>query len=118
MLQSLGVDLPIAQLACKTLMSPRTFARRFRAEMALTPAVRLSRQRIIRAPQLLEQTELSLETVAAHTGFGAVALMRHHFVKMLQTTPTTYRRAFLPAGVVNHRSRATSGVDHSIERAG
>ena len=42
----------------------------------------------------LEQTELSLEKVAANTGFGAVAVIRHHFMKVLQTTPTAYRRAF------------------------
>ncbi len=27
-------------------------------------------------------------------GFGAAAVMRHHFLKVLQTTPTNYRRAF------------------------
>ena len=94
MLQNLGEDLPIEQLARKALMSPRTFARRFRADMGTTPAAWLNRQRIIRAQQLLEQTDLSLETVAADTGFGAVAVMRHHFVRVLQTTPTAYRRAF------------------------
>jgi transcriptional regulator GlxA family with amidase domain len=94
MLQNLGEDLPIEQLARRALMSPRTFARRFRADMGTTPAAWLNRQRIIRAQQLLEQTELSLETVAADTGFGAAAVMRHHFVKVLQTTPTAYRRAF------------------------
>ncbi len=94
MLQHLGEDLPVEQLARKALMSPRTFARRFRADMGTTPAAWLNRQRIIRAQQLLEQTELSLETVAADTGFGAAAVMRHHFVKVLQVTPTAYRRAF------------------------
>ncbi|MET4703261.1 helix-turn-helix domain-containing protein [Frigoribacterium sp. UYMn621] len=94
MLQHLGEDLPVEQLARKALMSPRTFARRFRADMGTTPAAWLNRQRIIRAQQLLEQTELSLEMVAADTGFGAAAVMRHHFVKVLQVTPTAYRRAF------------------------
>ena len=28
------------------------------------------------------------------TGFGVAAVMRHHFVKVLQTTPTAYRRTF------------------------
>jgi transcriptional regulator GlxA family with amidase domain len=32
--------------------------------------------------------------IASDTGFGGAAVMRHHFVKVLQTTPTAYRRAF------------------------
>jgi transcriptional regulator GlxA family with amidase domain len=47
---------------------------------------------IILAQQLLEQTELSIETEGTNTG-SAAAVMRHRFVKVLQTTPTSYRRA-------------------------
>ncbi|MCU1524521.1 MAG: helix-turn-helix protein [Microbacteriaceae bacterium] len=94
MLANLGEDLTIDQLARKALMSSRTFARRFRADMGTTPAAWLNRQRIIRAQHLLERTDRSLESIAAETGFGAAAVMRHHFLKVLQTTPTTYRRTF------------------------
>jgi len=94
MLENLASDLTVDQLARKALMSSRTFARRFRAEMGTTPAAWLNRQRIIRAQQLLEETDLGLENVAQQTGFGTAAVMRHHFVKVLQTTPTLYRRAF------------------------
>jgi transcriptional regulator GlxA family with amidase domain len=75
-------------------MSPRTFARKFRAESGTTPAAWLNRQRILRAQQLLEQTDEGLEQIAQLTGFGAAAVMRHHFLKVLQTTPTNYRRTF------------------------
>jgi transcriptional regulator GlxA family with amidase domain len=94
MLENLAHDLTIDQLARKALMSSRTFARRFRAEMGTTPAAWLNRQRIIRAQQLLEQTSYGLESIAQQTGFGTAAVMRHHFLKVLQTTPTAYRRAF------------------------
>lgn len=93
-LQNLGEDLPIEQLARSALMPPRTFARRFRADRGMTPSAWLNRQRIIRAQLLLEQTERSLETVAADTGFGAATVMRHYFVKVPHTMPTAYRRAF------------------------
>lgn len=94
MLENLAADLTVDQLARKALMSSRTFARRFRADMGTTPAAWLNRQRIMRAQQLLERSDHALETIAQQTGFGTAAVMRHHFLKVLQTTPTAYRRAF------------------------
>lgn len=94
MLDNMAEDLSIERLARKALMSSRTFARRFRDDLGTTPAAWLNRQRILRAQQLLETTDLGLETVAQQTGFGTAAVMRHHFLKVLQTTPTSYRRAF------------------------
>ena len=55
---------------------------------------RLTLQSIIRAQ--LEQSDFSLETVAAFTGSGVGAETHRYFVKVLQTDPTTYRRAFCP----------------------
>jgi transcriptional regulator GlxA family with amidase domain len=94
MLQHLDQDLTVDQLARKALMSSRTFARRFRADMGTTPAAWLNRQRLIRAQQLLEQSDAGLEAIAQQSGFGTAAVMRHHFLKVLQTTPTAYRRTF------------------------
>ena len=62
--------------------------------MGTTPAAWLNRQRLIRAQQLLEETDSALETIAQETGFGTAAVMRHHFVKVLQVSPQAYRRAF------------------------
>ncbi len=96
MLEHLDEELTVDRLARKALMSPRTFARKFRAETGTTPNAWLNRQRLLRAQQLLEETDLTLEEIARETGFGAAAVMRHHFVKVLQTTPTQYRRVFGP----------------------
>ncbi len=98
MVTNLAEDLPVDVLAEKALMSERTFARRFRAEMGATPAAWLNRQRLIRAQQLLEQTDLGLEQIAADSGFGSSAVMRHHFVKVLHTTPNAYRNTFSCTG--------------------
>jgi transcriptional regulator GlxA family with amidase domain len=94
MLDNLAEDLSIEQMARKALMSSRTFARRFRDDVGTTPAAWLNRQRILQAQQLLETTDLGFETIAQQTGFGTAAVLRHHFLKVLQTTPTSYRRAF------------------------
>ena len=94
MLDNLAEDLSVEQMARRALMSSRTFARRFRDDVGTTPAAWLNRQRILQAQQLLETTELGFETIAQQTGFGTAAVLRHHFLKVLQTTPTSYRRAF------------------------
>jgi transcriptional regulator GlxA family with amidase domain len=98
MIEHLDEELTVDRLARKALMSPRTFARKFRAETGTTPNAWLNRQRLLRAQQLLEETDLTLEEIARETGFGAAAVMRHHFLKVLQTTPTAYRRLFGAAG--------------------
>lgn len=94
MLENMAQDLTVDVLARRALMSPRTFARKFRAETGTTPAAWLNRQRMLRAQQLLESTDEPLEQIAQLTGFGTAAVMRHHFLKVLSTTPTNYRRAF------------------------
>ena len=65
MLENLEQDLTVDVLARRALMSSRTFARQFRAETGTTPAAWLNRQRILRAQQLLEETDEGLEQIAA-----------------------------------------------------
>ncbi|MGD8195574.1 GlxA family transcriptional regulator [Herbiconiux sp. P18] len=94
MLANLDQELTVDELAKRALMSPRTFARRFKADTGTTPGAWLNRQRLLRAQQLLEESNNGLDVVAADSGFGTAAVMRHHFAKTLNTTPAAYRRAF------------------------
>lgn len=94
MLQNLALDLTVDQLAARAHMSPRTFARRFKADFGATPAAWLGRQRIIHAQRLLEQSGLGLDRIAAESGFGSAAVLRQNFARTLGITPTAYRARF------------------------
>jgi transcriptional regulator GlxA family with amidase domain len=74
--------------------SPRTFARRFRAETGTTPLQWLIRRRVAEAQRLLEGTAMSVEEVASRCGFGGAVALRQHFGRVVGTSPTAYRRAF------------------------
>lgn len=93
-LENLRLDLSVDQLASRAHMSPRTFARRFKADFGTTPAAWLGRQRIIHAQRLLEQTEMGLDAIAYECGFGSAAVLRQNFSRALGTTPTAYRARF------------------------
>ena len=87
-------DLSISDLARHAGMSPRTFQRRFRESMGTAPGDWLIRQRVAHARHLAETTDLTVEQIAARSGFGAVETLRHHFRRQVGTTPTGYRRTF------------------------
>jgi AraC family transcriptional regulator, transcriptional activator FtrA len=93
-LEHLGQPISVATLARQACMSPRTFMRRFQAETGVTPGRWLSEQRTRTAQELLETTELPIEHVAVHSGFGSPATLRAHFARALGVTPTSYRRSF------------------------
>ena len=74
--------------------SPRTFARRFRDGTGETPVQWLAAERVRRAQELLEGTDLPIEAVAARCGFATAAGLRKHFCRRLGATPQQYRRTF------------------------
>jgi transcriptional regulator GlxA family with amidase domain len=81
-------------LAARAHMSPRTFARRFRAETGTTPHDWLTGQRVLLVRHLLEQTDLGVDAIASRSGFGTAAMLRHHFTRRVGATPQSYRMTF------------------------
>lgn len=96
--ENLDAELTVPDLAARMLLSERTFARRFRAETGTTPALWVARQRVVRAQELLESTDLPVEEVARRCGFSTAAALRHQFAQRLGTSPVAYRRTFATAG--------------------
>ena len=91
-----NLELPhtVDDLAARAVMSSRTFARKFAAETGTTPVKWLTNQRILRAEDLLENTDLPLESIAQRCGFSSGALLRHHFTRLVGIAPADYRRRF------------------------
>jgi transcriptional regulator GlxA family with amidase domain len=87
-------EMTVEQLAARAHMSPRTFARRFQQETGTTPYRWLLRQRVLLSQELLETTDETVDAIAGRAGFGNAAGLRHHFLRMLDTTPNAYRRTF------------------------
>jgi transcriptional regulator GlxA family with amidase domain len=94
MARHLDEEMDVESLAARAHMSPRTFARRFRAETGTTPHRWITVQRILLAQRLLEESGDTIDVVAERTGFGTAAGLRHHFLRMRGTTPHAYRRTF------------------------
>ncbi len=94
----LDESLTVADLAQRAGMSLRAFQRRFRETLGTTPGEWLIRARVARARELAETTDLSVERIAAEAGFGSVETLRHHFRRLVGTTPARYRRSFAGTG--------------------
>jgi transcriptional regulator GlxA family with amidase domain len=94
MQERLDEPITIEELAARSAMSPRTFARRFTEATGSTPYQWLLRRRVQFAQQLLETSALSIEGVATQSGFGTADNLRKHFNRIVHTSPKAYREAF------------------------
>jgi transcriptional regulator GlxA family with amidase domain len=92
--ENLDQQLTIAQLARIAGLSTRTLARRFAEATGTTPLRWLHTERLARARQLLEATDLSVERISQLCGMGTAGNLRHHFIRAVGVTPMLYRRSF------------------------
>ncbi|MER5773937.1 helix-turn-helix domain-containing protein [Streptomyces sp. NPDC002039] len=96
-LERLSEPIALAELADHARMSLRTFTRRFRDEVGMTPVQWLTVQRLELARHLLESSDLSVDLVAHRAGFGSGNSLRQHMRTALGISPIAYRRTFRPA---------------------
>ena len=114
MLEHLDEAFTVDDLARRSAMSPRTFARRFVAETGTTPHQWVTDQRVLRARQLLEETDLPGRGRGprrrVRVGRAAAPplhpLHRHHAHGLPHPAP--------PAGLTAAGSHAPPGHLHTI----
>ncbi|MET8250707.1 transcriptional regulator FtrA [Micromonospora sp. NPDC005197] len=93
-LAHLAEPLSIARLAGRAHMSPRTYLRHFTRATGTSPIRWLIDQRVRASLALLEETEAPIEQIAGAVGFDTPVTYRHHFGRIMLTSPSAYRRAF------------------------
>ena len=72
-------------------LSVRTFHRRCRETLGMTPARVIDRLRVEHARTLLDRRELPVKTLAVSAGFGTGARMNRAFARELGMSPRAYR---------------------------
>ncbi|MEV6103138.1 helix-turn-helix domain-containing protein [Streptomyces sp. NPDC051940] len=99
-LERLREPLTVPGLARVAGMSERSYLRHFTRRNGVSPMRWVISQRVAASLPLLESGEGSVDEIAAAVGFESTATYRHHFGRVMRTTPTGYRRAFArPDGV-------------------
>ena len=93
-LDHLSDPLTVSVLARAARMSDRSYLRHFTARNGTSPMRWVVTQRIAASLALLEAPEGSVEEIAAAVGFESAATFRHHFGRVMRTSPTAYRRSF------------------------
>ncbi|HSP16924.1 MAG TPA: helix-turn-helix domain-containing protein [Thermoanaerobaculia bacterium] len=87
-------ELTVDDLAERVGMSPRNFARRFKAAAGDTPLGYLHRLRINAAKHLLESGSVSVQEVCAAVGYEDVTFFRRLFKRFTGVPPREYRVRF------------------------
>ena len=96
----LAEDISVETLARRALMSPRSFARRFKATTGTTPHAWLLAQRLAAAETLLEESDAPVEEIARLVGFGTAAGFREQFGRRRGVSPRAYRQTFRTVAAV------------------
>jgi len=87
-------DLSVEAMAGRVAMSPRNFTRVFKRETGMTPGHFVEISRIDAARRALEESNGTIDAIAAECGFGTRESMRRAFLRALGVPPGSYRARF------------------------
>lgn len=94
----LGDDLRVERLAEEANMSPRNFARLYKAETGVTPAKSIEQMRIEASAEALTETDQTLKEIARRVGLGDEQNLRRLFHRHHGINPLQYRQRFARHG--------------------
>jgi transcriptional regulator GlxA family with amidase domain len=94
MLENPRADLSVEALARRMNLSPRHFARKFRARLGASPAAFVRRQRVEQARRRIEEGASRLKQIARDCGFPDEQALRRSFQELVGITPAEYRARF------------------------
>jgi transcriptional regulator GlxA family with amidase domain len=94
LLEHLEEDLGVERLADRVAMSPRNFRRVFSETFGTTPADHIERLRLERACVMLVSGPLSVDRIAAASGFRSGDAFRRAFRARYLASPSEYRARF------------------------
>lgn len=83
------------EIAAEVGMAPRSLARRFEEEIGMTWQASLRRLRVLRAIELLAETNAPVTEVAFGVGYSSLSAFNAAFREFIGQTPTAYRRSFV-----------------------
>jgi len=89
----LSEDISLDELAAEARLSPFHFARMFKQSLGVPPRVYLTRLRVEKACELLEQTDLSITQIALDVGYSSNQVLARVFLKHMRLSPSDYRKA-------------------------
>lgn len=90
----IATNFTIKGLAAACYLGERTFLRRFKKCCGLTPAQYIQCQRIQKACDLLEETNLSVAEITHQIGYEDISAFRRTFIKITGLTPRDFRNRF------------------------
>lgn len=90
----LGGKVSVADVCGQVAVTERTLARKFQSNLGMSPLSYLQSRRMARAKQLLEDTQLPLESVVERCGYEDVSSFRKLFSRHVGMTPREYRSRF------------------------
>lgn len=90
----LGEPWPVERMAQEARVSVRSIQRHIRDATGMPPGEWLQTERLAHARDMLEETKLSIEAIAAMAGFGSATNFRQHFRAAVGLPPAAYRSRF------------------------
>lgn len=87
--------ISVADVACAAAISESSLRQLFKEKLGQTPGQEIQKRRFELAGHLLAATDLRLEEIAEQSGFGDRRNLHSAFRRMLNTTPSQYRKKSL-----------------------